>query len=477
MPISNEFTEKLIAIAGGSGVLTQPADRAPYEAEERGLLDSTCDAVVRPADTETLAEIVKLCAAAKIPMVAMGGNTGLVGGGVANGGIIISTERLNKIIEVDALNHTMTVEAGCILADIQDAAEEEGCLFPLSLGAEGSCRIGGNLSTNAGGVGVLRYGNTRDLVLGLEVVLADGRVWSDMGALRKDNTGYDLKHLFIGAEGTLGIITKAVVKLYPLPRAKVTVMAGLGGLDNILALFDRVRAACGDRLTAFEMIAKIGLELVVRHIPDSTDPFVERHPWYVLLELTSPRSGDNLRADIEAALGDALEAGEIADAVFAESEAQTAALWKLREEIPAAQTREGGSIKHDVSVPVSSACAFVARASAQVEAEMPGIRVCAFGHMGDGNIHFNLTQPEGMDKQAFIDRWGDFNTIVHDIVIDMQGSISAEHGIGLVKLDELGHYANPLELEMMRVIKGAFDPDNIMNPGKIFEIEAPKTIT
>ena len=477
MPISNEFTEKLIAIAGGSGVLTQPADRAPYEAEERGLLDSTCDAVVRPADTETLAEIVKLCAAAKIPMVAMGGNTGLVGGGVANGGIIISTERLNKIIEVDALNHTMTVEAGCILADIQDAAEEEGCLFPLSLGAEGSCRIGGNLSTNAGGVGVLRYGNTRDLVLGLEVVLADGRVWSDMGALRKDNTGYDLKHLFIGAEGTLGIITKAVVKLYPLPRAKVTVMAGLGGLDNILALFDRVRAACGDRLTAFEMIAEIGLELVVRHIPDSTDPFVERHPWYVLLELTSPRSGDNLRADIEAALGDALEAGEIADAVFAESEAQTAALWKLREEIPAAQTREGGSIKHDVSVPVSSACAFVARASAQVEAEMPGIRVCAFGHMGDGNIHFNLTQPEGMDKQAFIDRWGDFNTIVHDIVIDMQGSISAEHGIGLVKLDELGHYANPLELEMMRVIKGAFDPDNIMNPGKIFEIEAPKTIT
>ncbi len=473
MTLSNDFAEKLTAIAGSGGVLTEPAERAPYEVEERGLMDSACDAVVRPADTEILAEIVKLCATAKVPMVAMGGNTGLVGGGVADGGVIISTERMNKIIEVDALNHTMTVEAGCILADIQDAAEAKDCLFPLSLGAEGSCRIGGNLSTNAGGVGVLRYGNTRDLVLGLEVVLADGRVWSGLGALRKDNTGYDLKHLFIGAEGTLGIITKAVVKLYPLPRAKVTVMAGLSGLGNLLALFDRVRAVCGDRLTAFEMIAEIGLEMVIRHIPGSTDPFGERHPWYVLLELTSPRGGDNLRGDIEAALGDALEAGEIADAVFAESEAQTAALWKLREEIPAAQSHEGGSIKHDVSVPVSSACEFVAQASNAVTAEMPGIRVCAFGHMGDGNIHFNLTQPEGMDKQAFIGRWGDFNTIVHDIVIAMRGSISAEHGIGLVKRDELDHYANPVELELMRVIKRAFDPDNIMNPGKIFEFEAP----
>jgi len=470
MPVPDDFIEKLRAVAG-NGVLTEAADRAPYEAEERGLLESTCDAVVRPADTETLAEVVKLCAAAKVPMVAMGGNTGLVGGSVADGGVIISTERLNIIIEVDALNHTMTVEAGCILADIQNAAEAEDCLFPLSLGAEGSCRIGGNLSTNAGGIGVLRYGNTRDLVLGLEVVLADGRVWSAMGALRKDNTGYDLKHLFIGAEGTLGIITKAVLKLYPLPRAKVTVMAALAGLDNILALFDRVRAACGDRLTAFEMIAEIGLELVVRHIPDCNDPFAMRHPWYVLLELTSPRAGDNLRGNIEAALGDALDAGEISDAVFAASEAQTAALWKLREEIPAAQTREGGSIKHDVSVPVSSACEFVARASEAVQTEMPGIRVCAFGHMGDGNIHFNLTQPEGHDKQVFLGRWGAFNTIVHDIVVAMGGSISAEHGIGLVKRDELGHYASAIELEMMRVIKRAFDPANIMNPGKIFRLD------
>jgi FAD/FMN-containing dehydrogenase len=470
MPLPDGLIEKLKAATGAGGVLTEAAERAPYEAEERGLMESVCDAVVRPASTDELAQVVKLCAAAKVAMVAMGGNTGLVGGGVAAGGVIISTERLNKIIGIDVRNHTMTVEAGCILADIQDAAEAEDCLFPLSLGAEGSCRIGGNLATNAGGVGVLRYGNTRDLVLGLEVVLADGRVWSGLGALRKDNTGYDLKHLFIGAEGTLGIITKAVLKLYPLPRSKVTVMAGLKGLDNISALFGRLRAACGDRLTAFEMIAEIGLELVVRHIPGSLDPFAERHPWYVLLELTSPQAADNLRADLEAALEEAFAAGEIADAVFAESGAQTSALWKLREEIPAAQTREGGSIKHDVSVPVSSAGAFVRRASNAVEAEMPGIRVCAFGHAGDGNIHFNLTQPAGADTQAFLERWSDFNTIIHDIVVSMGGSISAEHGIGLAKRGELGHYAPAIDLELMRLIKRAFDPDNIMNPGKIFEL-------
>jgi len=473
MDLTRDFLKNLISAAGEGGVLTADTDRAPYETEERGLMESRCDAVVRPNSTEAVAEVVRHCAAADVPMIAMGGNTGLVGGGVANGGVIISTERLNKIIAVDTLNHTMTLEAGCILADTQRAAEEQDCLFPLSLGAEGSCHIGGNLATNAGGVGVLRYGNTRDLVLGLEVVLADGRIWSSLGALRKDNTGYDLKHLFIGAEGTLGIITKAVVKLYPLPRAKVTAMAAMDDLDNILTLFDRVRAACGDRLNAFEMIAEIGLELVIRHIPDTTDPFAGRHPWYVLLELTSPRADDDLRAELEAALGAALEAGEIADAVFAESGAQAVALWKLREEIPAAQTREGGSIKHDVSVPVASACAFLARATRAVEAEMAGIRVCAFGHVGDGNIHFNLTQPTGYDKEDFIRRWGDFNMIVHDIVMEMSGSISAEHGIGLVKLDELNHYGDAVELEMMRSIKRALDPKNLMNPGKIFRLEGP----
>ncbi|NQV57673.1 MAG: FAD-binding oxidoreductase [Rhodospirillales bacterium] len=469
MALSDQFIEKLIAAAGDGGVVTDAADQAPYLAEERGLMESTCDAVVRPSTTQATAEVVALCASEHVPIVAMGGNTGLVGGSVAAGGVILSTERMNKVIEIDALNHTMTVEAGCILADIQDAAEAENCLFPLSLGAEGSCMIGGNLSTNAGGVGVLRYGNTRDLILGIEVVLPDGRIWSGLNALRKDNTGYDLKQLFIGAEGTLGIITKAVLKLFPLPRSKVTVMAALDDLDNILALFDRLRAGCGDRLTAFEMVAEIGLDLVVRHIPGARDPFAQRHPWYVLMELTSPSENDDLRGQLESALGRALEAGEIVDAVFAESEGQAAELWKIREEIPAAQTREGGSIKHDISVPVSKTGEFIIRATKLVEDEMPGIRACPFGHIGDGNIHYNLTQPVGMDKQAFLGRWVDFNRLVHDLVKSMNGSISAEHGIGLVKRSELEHYAPEIELDLMRRIKSVIDPDNIMNPGKIFE--------
>jgi len=468
MTIPAGFLDRLHQLLGAEAVLTQSEDTERYRREERGLLISHCDAVVRPADTEAVAAVVKACAKARVPIVALGGNTGLVGGGVASGGIILSTERLNRILEIDALNHTMLVEAGCILADIQRAAEERDCFFPLSLGAEGSCRIGGNISTNAGGVGVLRYGNTRELVMGLEVVLPDGQVWSRLNSLRKDNTGYDLKHLFIGAEGTLGIVTKAVLKLFPRPRAKVTLMAALDDLDGVLALFDHVRAACGDRLTAFEMIPELGIDLVTRHIQGTRDPFDRRHPWYVLLELTSPRAGEELRKEVEAAMGDAFEKDIVADAVFAESETQGRALWKLREEIPAAQTREGGSIKHDVSVPVSRTTDFVRAASEAVRAAMPGVRPCPFGHIGDGNIHFNLTQPVGADKAAFIGRWEEFNRIVHDLVKTYAGSISAEHGIGLIKRDELEHYAAPLDVELMRRVKRALDPDNIMNPGKIF---------
>jgi len=468
MTLPAGFLDRIRQLVGAQNVLVADDDTAKYRREERGLMTSICDAVVRPADSDEIAAVVKVCVEAQVPIVAMGGNTGLVGGGVANGGIILSTERLNRIIEVDALNNTMTVEAGCVLADLQKAAEEKDCFFPLSLGAEGSCRIGGNISTNAGGVGVLRYGNTRDLVLGLEVVLPDGRIWSRLGGLRKDNTGYDLKHLFIGAEGTLGIVTKAVLKLFPRPRAKVTLMAALGELDQVLVLFDRIRAACGDRLTAFEMIPELGIELVTRHIPDTRDPFAERHPWYVLMELTSPRTADDLRGEVEGALGEAFEAGIVVDAVFAESEAQGRALWKLREEIPAAQTREGGSIKHDVSVPVSRTTEFVRVAMKAVCDEMPGLRPCPFGHIGDGNIHFNLTQPPGMDKAAYIARWEDFNRIVHDLTKRYGGSISAEHGIGLVKRDELEHYSSPLDIELMRLVKKSLDPDNIMNPGKIF---------
>jgi FAD/FMN-containing dehydrogenase len=470
MSLPNGFLDRLRQLVGAQNVLIADDDTARYRHEERGLMISICDAVVRPANADEIAAVVKACAEAQVPIVAMGGNTGLVGGGVANGGIILSTERLNRIIEIDALNNTMTVEAGCVLADLQKAAEEKDCFFPLSLGAEGSCRIGGNISTNAGGVGVLRYGNTRDLVLGLEVVLPDGRIWSRLNSLRKDNTGYDLKQLFIGAEGTLGIVTKAVLKLFPRPRAKVTLMAALDELDQVLILFDRIRAACGDRLTAFEMIPELGIDLVTRHIPDTRDPFAERHPWYVLMELTSPRTADDLRGEVEGALGEAFEAGIVVDAVFADSEAQGRALWKLREEIPAAQTREGGSIKHDVSVPVSRTTEFVRVAMKAVCDEMPGLRPCPFGHIGDGNIHFNLTQPPGMDKAAYIARWEDFNRIVHDLTKRYGGSISAEHGIGLVKREELEHYSSPLDIELMRLVKKSLDPNNIMNPGKIFAL-------
>ena len=452
-----------------NAILTQPEDLAPYLKEERGLMESDCEVVLRPANTEDIAKAVAVCAEHGVSIVPLGGNTGLVGGGVASGGIILSLERLNKIIGVDALNHTMTVEAGCVLANIQTAAQDAGCLFPLSLGAEGSCQIGGNLATNAGGVNVLRYGNTRELVLGIEAVLPDGRIYDGLNALRKDNTGYDLKQLFIGAEGTLGIITKAVLKLYPAPRSSVTVMAALPRLDGVLTLFDRVRAACGDRLTAFELVPRLGLELGIAHVPGVDDPFADSHPHYTLIELTSPREGDDLRSDIETVLEHALEGGIITDAVIAESEAQVHQLWRIREELPSAQSREGGSIKHDVSVPVSAAIEFIEKASQAVESEIPGIRVCAFGHIGDGNIHYNLTQPRGMDKRAFLDNWECLNRIVHDIVVDMNGSISAEHGIGLLKKKELNYYAPSVKLDVLRQIKRAIDPNNIMNPGKIID--------
>ena len=452
-----------------NAILTQPEDLAPYLKEERGLMESDCEVVLRPANTEDIAKAVAVCAEHGVSIVPLGGNTGLVGGGVASGGIILSLERLNKIIGVDALNHTMTVEAGCVLANIQTAAQDAGCLFPLSLGAEGSCQIGGNLATNAGGVNVLRYGNTRELVLGIEAVLPDGRIYDGLNALRKDNTGYDLKQLFIGAEGTLGIITKAVLKLYPAPRSSVTVMAALPRLDGVLTLFDRVRAACGDRLTAFELVPRFGLELGIAHVPGVDDPFADSHPHYTLIELTSPREGDDLRSDIETVLEHALEGGIITDAVIAESEAQVHQLWRIREELPSAQSREGGSIKHDVSVPVSAAIEFIEKASQAVESEIPGIRVCAFGHIGDGNIHYNLTQPRGMDKRAFLDNWEYLNRIVHDIVVDMNGSISAEHGIGLLKKKELNYYAPSVKLDVLRQIKRAIDPNNIMNPGKIID--------
>jgi D-lactate dehydrogenase (cytochrome) len=374
---------------------------------------------------------------------------------------------MNRIRTIDPLNHTMTVEAGCILADLQRAADNIGCLFPLSMASEGSCQIGGNLSTNAGGIAVLRYGNAREQVMGLEVVLPDGQVWNGLRGLRKDNTGYDLKHLFIGAEGTLGIITAAVLKLYPRPKARETALAGMTRVEDVLDLFAQIRNAAGDTLTGFEMMPRIAIEFSCRHTPGVADPFGKPHRYYALIELTSSRPGDPLRDLLQNELGQALEGGLIADAVVASSLSQADALWKIREAIPEAQKHEGGSIKHDISVPVSRIADFMNLAIPRMEREIAGVRVCAFGHVGDGNIHFNLSQPIGADKQAFLDRWQPINRIVNAMVADLGGSISAEHGIGRLKMNQLREFKTEPEIAMMCKIKAALDAGNIMNPGKV----------
>jgi FAD/FMN-containing dehydrogenase len=467
MHVTKEFIKKLTRIVDPNGIITIAADMTPYLHEERGMAKGSADVVLRPTNVQEVSDIMRACSSAKIPVIPVGGSTGLVGGTLASGGVIVATDRLNKIIEVDSLNSTMVAESGCILADLQVAAAELDCLFPLSLGAEGSCRIGGNLSTNAGGISVLRYGNTRDLVLGLEAVLPSGEIWDGLSRLRKDNTGYDLKHLFIGAEGTLGIITKAVLKLFPATKTSMTVLVALPELGAILKLFHQTRQLCGDSLTAFELISRIGMELCIAHIPGIIDPFAKVHPYYALIELTSARENNDLRGEIEIVLGRAFESLTVTDAVFAESEAQRRELWRIREEIPAAQTREGGSIKHDISVPVSKTVDFIIEASRRVLKVLPGIRPCPFGHIGDGNIHYNLTQPKNISKEDFMARYAEFNRIVHDLVMDMNGSISAEHGIGSFKRDELAHYASSTKISIMQTIKQALDPDNIMNPGKI----------
>jgi len=470
MTLSAEFVAGLREILGERGVISDPSDQAPYLSDARQWVESSCDIVARPSTTAEVAGIVRRCQEAKIPIVPRGGGTGLVGGTVVTGGVVLSLDRMRAVQHVDPLNMTMTVEAGCILKDIQDAAAEAECYFPLSLGAEGSCQIGGNISTNAGGVGVLRYGNTRELVMGLEVVLPNGEIWDGMNALRKNNMGYDLKQLFIGAEGTLGVITRAVLKLFPRPRTRVTLLAATDGLERILPLFDLVRADLGDRVTAFELIPRLAMELCTRHIDGLVDPFTEPHPQYALIEIASHRADEDLRGEIEHVLGGALETGRISDAVFAENEGQALALWRLRESIPEAQTHEGASIKHDVSVPVSRTTEFIEKANARLAPMVPGVRFCAFGHIGDGNIHYNLTQPADADGTAFMDRAEELHRIVHDMVVEMGGSISAEHGIGTFKKDELARYRSPLELDLMRRIKRAMDPGNIMNPGKIFSV-------
>lgn len=464
--------ERIKSVVGPRGWIENLGEQEPYLVEARRLYRGATRLVVRPAATAEVAAVVQICSEAGLPIVPQGGNTGLVGGGVPpqdGRNIVLALGRMNRIRAIDPVNFTMTVEAGCVLAQLQEAAAEADRLFPLSLGAEGSCQIGGNLSTNAGGIAVLRYGNTRELTLGIEVVLPDGQIWDGLRGLRKDNTGYDLKQLFIGGEGTLGIITAATVKLFPKPREVETAFLALSRIEDVMALFSQARAATADQLTAFELIPRAGLDLALAHISGTVDPLERPHPWYVLLEMSSSQTESGLRELLERLLASALEQSLIADGVIAESGAQAKELWRTREAIVEAQLYSG-SIKHDVSVPVSRVAEFVIRASSAVSERLPGIRPIAFGHVGDGNIHFNLTQPEGADTAAYLARWQEFNDIVHGIVRELHGSISAEHGVGIMKCDEITHYKSPVEIEMMRRVKRALDPGNLMNPGKLISL-------
>nr|WP_041782829.1 FAD-binding oxidoreductase [Ancylobacter novellus] len=452
---------------GAQHVLTGSADMAPYLNEERGLYHGQAPAVLRPGSTEEVAFIVEACARAGVPIVPQGGNTGLVGGQMPFGQVLMSLQRLDRIRNVDPVDMTMTVEAGVILDTIHHAAEAVDCLFPLHIASQGSCRIGGNLSTNAGGTAVLRYGNARELVLGLEVVLADGRVWNGLKRLRKNNAGYDLKPLFLGTEGTLGIITAAVLKLFPKPAQRSTAFLAVPDPASALALLKRLRGEAGDALTTFELMASFGVETVLKHMPGTVRPLRDTYDWYVLAELSAPTRAFDLGTLMETTLGAAMEAGEVLDGVIATSEAQAANMWRLREDMSEAQKHEGGSIKHDVSVPVSRVPEFMEQALAACLAAMPGLRPCPFGHVGDGNIHFNLSQPVGMEKAAFLAEWETFNRIVHDIVVAMDGSIAAEHGIGILKREELAHYADAVGLDLMHRLKAALDPAGLLNPGKV----------
>jgi FAD/FMN-containing dehydrogenase len=459
-------------LLGPADVVLDADAKLPHEREWRGLYKGNALAVLKPRSTRDVAEIMRLAAAHNTPVVVHSGNTGLTGGGVPFGALVISTEKMNAVRALDVANASITVEAGVILADLQKAAEAANLLFPLSLGSEGTARVGGLVSTNAGGTAVLRYGNMRDLVLGLEVVLADGRVLHGLKSLRKDNAGYDLKHLFIGSEGTLGIITAATLKLFPRPASTAVAFVGAGDPHALLALFGLMREKAGTDLSGFEILPRFALEITLRHTPGTARPLQGDHPWYALVELSSVSAHADLAGSLENLLAAAMEQGLVHDATIAASLAQANGLWKLREALSDAQTPEGGSIKHDVAVPVSRVADFIVEATAACENALLGLRVCAFGHMGDGNIHFNLSQPVGMEKAAFQARWQEFNRIVHDIVVRMAGSIAAEHGIGLIKRDELARYKDDVTLEVMRSLKAALDPANRLNPGKVIAMGA-----
>jgi FAD/FMN-containing dehydrogenase len=467
----SDLVATLQSLVGAINVLTDAADTAPYLTDWRKRYRGQARAVVRPASTEEVAAVIRACAAAGVPMVPQGGNTGLVGGATPDEdgrAMLISLQRMQRVRSIDTDNDTITVEAGCVLQAVQEAARQAGRLFPLSLAAEGSATIGGNLSTNAGGTQVLRYGNARDLALGLEVVLPDGRLWDGLRALRKDNTGYDLKHLFIGAEGTLGLITAATLKLYPLPRAQRTALAAVPSLQAATQLLNRMRAAAGASLTAFEVMSQVCLRKVASELPTVRLPLPpECAPWFALLELSDGESEDHATALLESALGEAIAANEASDAVVAQSMAEAQAFWRVRESIPEAHAKAGGNVKHDIALPVSRVAEFVEATDAALKARFPWIQPVVFGHLGDGNLHYNMATVAGTPVARAFEHEAAINNVVHPTVAAYGGSISAEHGLGQLKREENRRYKSAVELELMRSIKNALDPRGLMNPGKL----------
>jgi len=464
--LPGKLADELHAILGEKGWTDDPVRIEPQLRDWVGYSRGATPIMVMPDDTTEVAAVVKACVAAGVGIVAQGGNTGSVAGAIPHGEVLLSLRRMNRVREIDAADYTMTVEAGVILEEVQTAAIAADRFFPLSIGSEGSCTIGGNVSTNAGGTAVLRYGNMRDLVLGLEVVLPDGRVWNGLRRLRKDNTGYALKHLFMGAEGTLGVVTAAVLRLFPRPIEIATAFIAIRDLDASIELLSLLRAATGDALSSLEILPRIGMEIAIEFDPSVVDPLASRHDWYAIVEVSGTKADGQTKAALEAGLAEAMEKGIVSDATIAASMAQAQAIWRIRKAMVINQPNAGAEVKHDVSVPVSKQPEFIQRAIDAVENVVPGTRAVAYGHFGDGNVHFNLCAPKGMDASVFVQKTADLHRAVYDIAAEYEGSFAAEHGVGIVKLAEMERYRSPVEIDLMRGFKRLLDPDGLFNPGK-----------